>query len=136
MKVLKKVSATLGSLAVAGSLMVLSTPDAHAATGLNYLEEGSYGAGVACAQWAENWYLDPQYPHVPIAVDGSFGPKTYAETKWFQEQEGLSQDGVIGPQTGGKVIAVINQYMNYDGDLKIWNGYWLSDCYYHVPTSY
>jgi hypothetical protein len=135
MQPFKKIVMAVATAVAAGSLVMTATPSAGAATGLSYLREGSYGAGVACAQWAANTYLDPQYPKVPIAVDGSFGTKTKAQIIWFQEQEDLQQDGVVGPNTGNAIMSVINRYIHYDGDLKIWKGYWLSDCFSHVPTS-
>jgi peptidoglycan hydrolase-like protein with peptidoglycan-binding domain len=36
----------------------------------------------------------------PLEVDGEFGSKTYERVLEFQRKEGLTPDGVVGPQTG------------------------------------
>ncbi len=128
--------ATLGAaLGMASAMALTAASSAHAASGIGYLEKGSTGPGVACAQFAENWFLDPQPPKSPIAVDGDFGQNTYNETVWFQQQEGLSQDGVIGPATGNMIMGTINGVLQYDGNRTIWGGYTLADCNRYVPTS-
>ncbi|MDJ0799536.1 MAG: peptidoglycan-binding protein [Calothrix sp. MO_167.B12] len=40
-----------------------------------------------------------------LNVDGDFGPKTEAVVKQFQQDKGLSSDGVIGSQTYGALFA-------------------------------
>ena len=42
--------------------------------------------------------------------DGAFGPKTRGRVVEFQGQNQLSQDGVVGPMTWEKLLALINQY--------------------------
>ena len=39
------------------------------------------------------------------AVDGDFGAKTLAAVKAFQKAQGLSQDGVVGANTWGKLLS-------------------------------
>lgn len=34
-----------------------------------------------------------------VKIDGDYGPKTRAAVKKFQKSQGLSADGVLGPQT-------------------------------------
>lgn len=36
-----------------------------------------------------------------LVVDGDFGPKTEAAVRWYQQKNGLTVDGIVGPQTGG-----------------------------------
>lgn len=38
-----------------------------------------------------------------IATDGSFGPKTDAAVRKFQSSQGIGVDGIVGPQTWGKL---------------------------------
>jgi peptidoglycan hydrolase-like protein with peptidoglycan-binding domain len=38
-----------------------------------------------------------------LTVDGDFGPKTKASVVEFQKRKGLSQDGVVGPITWGRI---------------------------------
>jgi peptidoglycan DL-endopeptidase CwlO len=40
-----------------------------------------------------------------VAVDGQFGPQTAQAVKDFQKQNGLTQDGVVGPLTWAKLQA-------------------------------
>lgn len=35
----------------------------------------------------------------PLAVDGSYGPKTQAAVRWYQQSHGLAVDGDVGPKT-------------------------------------
>ncbi len=40
-----------------------------------------------------------------VATDGSFGPQTAAAVKAFQKKSGITQDGIVGPVTWGKIQA-------------------------------
>lgn len=42
---------------------------------------------------------------IALTVDGSFGPATEAGVKQIQQHFGLTQDGIVGPQTWGALIA-------------------------------
>ena len=41
----------------------------------------------------------------PEDVDGTFGPKTKTAVEDYQQGEGLAVDGIVGPQTWGKMLA-------------------------------
>ncbi len=42
--------------------------------------------------------------HGPLVEDGVFGPKTEAEVKKLQGNEGIGTDGVIGPRTWATLL--------------------------------
>jgi hypothetical protein len=44
-----------------------------------------------------------------LGVDGIFGPQTRARVEDFQAQKGLTQDGIVGPQTWGALIVQVAQ---------------------------
>jgi len=62
------------------------------------IRRGSSGVAVSRAQCLLNLSLDPAF-HTPLAVDGSFGPKTDAAVRTFQSCEGITRDGIVGPVT-------------------------------------
>ncbi|MET8629561.1 peptidoglycan-binding domain-containing protein [Kitasatospora sp. NPDC004669] len=132
MHLIRRITTTGATLAATGAVLVTAVPSAHAATGLASLRQGSSGLGVACAQWTENIFLQPQ---TPLAVDGDFGPATYRATVQYQGENGLAQDGIIGPHTGDSITSFINSALKNFGDAQIWNGHSLSECYGAVPTS-
>jgi GH24 family phage-related lysozyme (muramidase) len=62
--------------------------------------EADFGAASADdVKAAQHWLNVNGYG--PLAEDGDPGPQTQAATKRFQASKGLSQDGLIGPQTLG-----------------------------------
>ncbi|MDY7231808.1 peptidoglycan-binding protein [Hyalangium rubrum] len=69
-----------------------------ARTNLPTLREGSKGPAVTDLQ---NKLKAAGFN--PGPVDGAFGPKTKAAVVAFQRAQGISTDGVVGPQTWGKL---------------------------------
>lgn len=66
---------------------------------IQILRRGSQG------RFVEKWQIflvGLRFLH--YAVDGDFGPRTEEATKAFQRSQGLSADGIVGPQTFGKAI--------------------------------
>ena len=62
------------------------------------LQEGATGSAVAQLQQRLTALgFDPK------GVDGIFGPATLAAVKAFQAHEGIAVDGVVGPQTWGRL---------------------------------
>jgi peptidoglycan hydrolase-like protein with peptidoglycan-binding domain len=61
-----------------------------------------FGAASSDQVKAAQHYLNANnYASPPLAEDGSAGPLTQAATRRFQATMGLTQDGLIGPQTLG-----------------------------------
>jgi uncharacterized protein (TIGR02594 family) len=60
------------------------------------LSKGDHGADVAKLQRFLNAAIKPS---PGLTEDGDFGGRTEAAVKLFQQQNGLKQDGVVGPQT-------------------------------------
>lgn len=67
-----------------------------------FMREGSRGTRVGTVQNFLNLYLDTE-----SSVDNQYGPGTRARVRQFQEQEGLSADGLAGPSTYGAMIDVL-----------------------------
>lgn len=66
------------------------------------LRFGSSGQAVKDLQAA----LNARHPQLnPLAVDGLFGPRTFASVKAFQASQGLKADGIVGPLTWGMLDA-------------------------------
>ncbi len=65
------------------------------------VKQGSNGAAVREAQYllARDRYL------VAVDIDGTFGPHTDTAVRQFQHDRGLGIDGIVGPQTWGKLLA-------------------------------
>ncbi len=96
------------------------------------LREGSTGRAVREAQY----YLllmSAYYDSIPsVRVDGEFGPATTSAVIAFQQLEGLTPDGIIGPTTW-KALFDRSQVLRIDSghlhafDLLPWPGYTLAE---------
>ncbi|MBA0050053.1 peptidoglycan-binding protein [Streptomyces sp. AJS327] len=63
------------------------------------VKEGDKGHAVSAAQTALNKH------GAGLSVDGQFGPATAKAARAFQDKQGLTTDGVVGPQTWQQLIA-------------------------------
>jgi hypothetical protein len=63
------------------------------------LKQGSSGEDVSRLQKAIN---DSGY-QPPLVVDGKFGPKTALAVRWYQGQQGITVDGIVGSQTWDRI---------------------------------
>lgn len=69
------------------------------------VRKGSKGDDVTALQTA---LLSLGYPLPKYGADGDFGSETLAALKTFQENHGLTVDGVCGPATWAKLDALVN----------------------------
>lgn len=79
-----------------GSYSLEYTDGAHMS--LRYLSRGSEGYDVGTLQMLLSYTGDE------IAVDGIFGPETEEAVEFFQGNEGLESDGIVGPKTMSKLL--------------------------------
>lgn len=66
------------------------------------MKEGSRGTRVGTVQEFLNLYLNTQ-----TGIDNEYGPTTKSRVREFQEAEGLSADGLAGPNTYQTMIDVL-----------------------------
>ena len=62
-------------------------------TNLPLLRRGSVGHFVC---WLQRLLVEAGYP---TKVDGIFGPHTEARVREFQQENGITVDGIVGPET-------------------------------------
>lgn len=72
---------------------------ASPAAAMPTLRHGSSGEAVSTLQ---TQLRDAGFNPGPI--DGQFGPKTQAAVRQFQSAQGITVDGIVGPQTWGKLL--------------------------------
>ena len=65
------------------------------------IRQGNKGADVLAVQDALNFHVRRL---TPLDVDGDFGPLTHARVLEFQRSNQLKQDGIVGPNTLGKLL--------------------------------
>src|SRR2546430_2701513 len=70
------------------------------------LRQGMNGGDVSELQIRVAGWASDGPAQVRVAVDGSFGPATAAAVRRFQGAYGLAADGVVGPNTQGKLNAL------------------------------
>ena len=65
------------------------------------IRQGNKGEDVRAVQDVLNFHIRRL---TPLAVDGDFGPRTHARVVEFQKSNQLNPDGIVGPQTMGKLF--------------------------------
>lgn len=72
------------------------------------LRRGSRGAPVQELQTRLNVWIaaTPGSGLAPLVVDGIFGVRTDAAVRAFQRNQGLTVDGIVGPQTWARLLAL------------------------------
>ncbi len=92
------------SLAFILSLVLgTATPTSAGAATWTYESEGDIGPNVKAVQ-----YLLRQRGY-SLAADGDFGPITKSAVVNFQQANGLAADGIVGPNTWGKLIVTVRE---------------------------
>jgi zinc D-Ala-D-Ala carboxypeptidase len=94
----------VGAGAVAAPFLLNGTAGAYGWT--RTLQQGSSGSDVVELQIRVAGYAAASASQTRIAIDGDFGPATAGAVRRFQAAYGLSQDGVVGPNTQGKLNAL------------------------------
>ena len=89
------------SLAHAASINGCPANESENGSGNNssWVEVIQYTLNAAHGYGNNNYIGNFTFPNWPLAVDGSFGPKTYTAVVDFQKWVHISSDGVVGPQT-------------------------------------
>lgn len=85
-----------------------SAPSIGNLTRAGVLRKGSSGAAVTELQHFLNNEGATDAAGKPILADSDFGNRTREAVKAYQTKEGLTPDGVAGPQTIGSIIAKVN----------------------------
>jgi peptidoglycan hydrolase-like protein with peptidoglycan-binding domain len=125
------------ALAMVAGTMAATAGAAQAAVGVPQIVRGDSGFGVYCVQEAADYMLDsPSYYATP---DGSFGGQTLSVVEKFQEQNGLKQDGQVGPLTGTRIWEWTQNLIGHieagGGSIQTPWGVPLTHCYQVVPTT-
>ncbi|MEE6257881.1 peptidoglycan-binding domain-containing protein [Plantactinospora sonchi] len=110
------VSLVLAVTTISGTALVNAAP-AEARINAPYLSSGSTGSGVWCVQRILNRWFGEKV----LVEDSQYGPRTADAVTYFQVVRGIGVDGVVGPQTGNHLLAVITD-----------DAY----CYRFLPTTY
>ncbi|HEX6291954.1 MAG TPA: peptidoglycan-binding protein [Herpetosiphonaceae bacterium] len=96
-------SVMLTLLFVIASVLGTSTPASAGAASWTIESEGDAGPNVKAIQ-----YLLRQRGY-SLEADGDFGPITKSKVVAFQQANGLVADGIVGPNTWGKLIITVRE---------------------------
>jgi len=99
-------SVLLTLMFVLASMLGSSTPISAHATTWTVESTGDAGPNVKAIQ-----HLLRQRGH-SLTADGDFGPITKSAVVSFQQSNGLAADGVVGPNTWGKLIVTVREGSN------------------------
>jgi len=86
----------------------LSAPDVSDVSRFFTVKRGCKGGAVRRLQ---TWLNDVQGGDL-LAEDGDFGPATDAAVRAFQQAQGLSADGIVGPKTWAALAAAREEAIN------------------------
>ena len=86
---------------VVAVLAVVSPAQAYSQAFFHTVSSGNRGVDVLAAQYLL------QARNVSVTADGDFGSGTVSAVRSFQSGAGLTQDGVVGPQTWGALVVTV-----------------------------
>ncbi|SDK73298.1 peptidoglycan-binding domain-containing protein [Streptomyces indicus] len=95
------------------------------------IRKGDTGTKVKCVQRAVNAFNRPQ-----IVADGVFGTGTEKAVKLFQDNNGLSKDGIVGAKTGARMELLMEKGKreNLDNPAAFKRyATWLDECKSRIP---
>lgn len=88
------------------SAPALAAEEPDPAEGGPLIARGSRGQDVAQWQGKLNDWLQVNRPERGrLAVDGAFGARTEAASRLFQESQGITVDGLVGPETRAALLS-------------------------------
>ncbi|HEY0736265.1 MAG TPA: peptidoglycan-binding protein [Herpetosiphonaceae bacterium] len=99
-------SVLLTLMFVLASMLGTSTPSSAHSTTWTVENEGDAGPNVKAIQ-----HLLRQRGY-SLDADGDFGPITKSKVVAFQQANGLAADGIVGPNTWGKLIVTVREGSN------------------------
>ena len=115
---MKRIAKSLLALMMIAAILTASLVSVHAAS-YKTLRYGSRGEEVGLMQTMLNAVMDEEED---ISVDNKFGPATLALLKRFQEEFGLTVDGVCGSKTWKKLIAEYEKLSSTASTLSLGSG--------------
>ena len=115
---LRKGKIALLALLIAGLLFPLVSAEAS-------LKRGSRGNDVIAVQKRLK-----QWGYYSGAVDGIFGSATERAVRWFQEKNGLTVDGVVGPKTAAAMGLSLSSTVSSSTKPASGDVYLLAQCIY------
>ncbi len=86
-----------------GTSLLMEAPSVGAASSWLTYKSGSHGENVVSIQYLLRAH------GLSLATDGQFGPTTTQRVKDFQGKNGLTRDGIVGPNTWEKLIVTTRQ---------------------------
>ena len=95
-----------------GAYIIVSSEASDGTCTLYTWEEGDVTSPNGCVGDLQNALNEAHFDLTSngagwLEIDGDFGKLTRAKVVWLQGAEGISQDGIVGPQTWGKLCRVL-----------------------------
>ena len=115
---LRKGKIALLALLIAGLLLPLTTAEAA-------LKRGSRGDDVIAVQERLK-----QWGYYDGSIDGIYGYATERAVRWFQQKNGLTVDGVVGPQTAAAMGLNLSATVSSSTKPASGDVYLLAQCIY------